>query len=138
MRIKEILNRVQAKGHYGKGNLKMSRIKPWSMMNKKASKREQLQSLKDREKAGNYLIAIASGKTPQEAMKELEKHGRPRWMTDHTKETEKNYKRCKNCNHPRNDHRINVEKFKDSCNVIVISETERKQCTCGMYLSPEK
>ena len=116
----------------------MPRIKPWSeMVKNKRGKKEDIQILKEREKIGNYLIDIASGKTPQEAMKELEKHGRPKWMTDHSKETEKNYKRCKNCSH-RNDHRINVEAFKDMCNVIVISETERHQCTCGMYLSPEK
>src|SRR5947207_6713487 len=117
----------------------MPRIKPWSkMIRKKNKKQEEIQILKEHEKIANYLFDLACGKSTQEDMKELEKKGRPRWMTDHTKETEKNYKRCKNCSHPRNDHRINVEEFKDICNVIVISETERKQCTCGMYLSPEK
>jgi len=111
------------------------RIKPWSeMIRRKNKKQEEIQSLKEREKIGNFLIDIASGKTPQEAMKELEKKGKPRWMIDYSKETEKNYKRCKNCSHPRNDHRINVEEFKDMCNVI----ENMTQCACGMYLSPER
>ena len=118
----------------------MSKIKPWSeMIRKKNKKQEEIQILKEREKIANYLFDLACGKTPKEAMKELEKHGRPRWMTDYAKETEKNYKRCKNCSHPRNDHRINIEEFKDICNVIIINENgSHSECACGMYLSPER
>jgi|SRR5437870_1965320 len=111
------------------------RIKPWSeMIRKKNKKQEEIQILKEREKIANYLFDLACGKSPQEAMKELEKKGKPRWMKDYSKETEKNLKNCKNCSHPRNDHRINVEAFKDMCNII----ENMKQCACRMYLSPEK
>ena|SRR5438132_704556 len=113
----------------------MPRIKPWSeiVRNKKGRKNE-IQILKEREKLGNALIDLSLGKPVADVMKELEKKGKPRWMKDYSKETEKNYKKCKNCNHPRNNHRINTEAFKDSCNVI----ENMKQCTCGMYLSPER